>query len=111
MLDLQTGWLSPTGEFTSCPSYAHMQTSREIAKKLGLLKREYRPDDDLIDAGYVYIGIGSFFHHGWLINWEFHHSLTPEQKSFLKPYFEDEEYIEPTTMMRWKIETGEYDDT
>ena len=110
MFDLPTGWLSPTGELIRCPSYAHVQTAYEIAKKTGLLKREYHADDDLLDAGYVQIGIGSFFHHGYLINWEYRHTLTPEQKMFLQPYFENEKAIDASTLMRWKIETGAYDD-
>ena len=94
MTKLRQGWLSPTGEFFECHSYDHYETAKELADNLNLLSidiktnRTFSEDDQLLNAGWVYIGISSFMCHEWRIGWNI--KLTPEQISFLHPYFEDE---------------------
>lgn len=81
---LETGWLSPNGEFIKCGVYEHISTAYKI---LGV---DYtsRPDEKLHDAGYAEITISQLGVKEWRVYWK--HFLTEEQKNFLKPYFEDE---------------------
>ena len=53
------GWLSPMGDFYPCHSYDHLDEARKILKKKWNECRN--PDDVLMDAGWVYIGMSSFF--------------------------------------------------
>lgn len=101
MNELKIGWLTPTGELIECTGYEHLSTARDIAAKLGLLKNESRADDDLFNAGFVLIGRWTFLSHGWRIIWGWHHTLTPEQRRFLQPYFYNEADIDEQTLMRW----------
>ncbi len=108
--ELKTGWLSPSGEFTPCSYYEHYSTARVIAAALQVpsydFKKERRIDEEqaIIDAGYVLVGRSTVFFHGWRIEWSLYHTLTPEQRQFLEPYFQDASQIEEMTMMRWKDE-------
>lgn len=99
--DLKTGWLSPAGDFFPCFSYDHNEEAREILKTLG---RDYphHPDDELMEAGWVYIGISSFLVHEWRIGWN--KFLTEYQINFLKPYFESDLSVPDYTKWRWKRE-------
>ena len=88
MVELQQGWLSPTGEFFECHSYDHYSTARELADNLSLpyidikTSRIISEDDRLLNAGWVYIGIASFMCHEWRIGWKL--KLSPEQVCFLR---------------------------
>ena len=110
MTELKLGWLSPTGEFTECSNYEHANMALAIAASLGLRSYDFRnervihADEALINAGYVLVGRSTIFFHGWRICWSLYHTLTPEQRQFLEPYFEDESQIEEPTMMRWRDE-------
>ena len=95
--ELKQGWLSPTGEFFECSSYNHMALAHELSDPLGLpdidpktLRRIY-DDDKLLNAGWVSIGINTYLCHEWIIAWK--RTLTPEQKQFLRPYFEESEEV------------------
>ena len=102
--NLKQGWLSPTGEFYECASYDHLELAKELSRPIRVydLNIEYtEPDDLLLANGWVYIGISSFMCHEWRIGrWA---NLTPEQKLFLAPYFENS--ILPVNKMsqtRWE---------
>lgn len=103
--ELKTGWLSPEGDFYPCYSYDHNEEARSILKILG---REYphHPDDELMDIGFVYIGISSFLCHEWRIGWN--KFLTEYQINFLKPYFESDLPVSEFTMHRWRNEVEQY---
>jgi hypothetical protein len=94
MNNLRQGWLSPTGEFFECNSYDHYETAKELAEAIFVpsinpkMHRVISDDERLLNAGWVYIGISSFMCHEWRISWN--RKLTPEQISFLRPYFENE---------------------
>ena len=110
MNELKLGWLSPTGEFTECGGYEHYSAARSIAESLKLHTfdsdsyRRVDEEDAVINAGYVLIGRSELFFHGWRILWSIYHTLTPEQRRFLSPYFDDESQIEEMTLVRWKEE-------
>ena len=93
MEELKTGRLSPTGEFFSSSLYEHISIAHKLAESLHIqnydFKRNRRISDDdmLLNAGWVYIGIGVYFEHEWRIGWNY--KLTPEQIKFLRPYFEN----------------------
>lgn len=48
---LQTGWLSPTGDFYPCGVYEHISLAREILKD----ENANRADEKLHDCGFVSI--------------------------------------------------------
>lgn len=83
---VHTGWLSPTGEFIQCNTYAHIKTADEIYSKFtGSSKCTSTPDRELLKLGWVSISIMTFFDHGF----DFSHMqhLTSEQIAFLRPYY------------------------
>lgn len=93
MSDIKTGWLSPTGEFFPCSTYAHIDTACKICAELFKVDSIYisNPDIKLMDLGWVSITITSFVDHGFSICYKGH--LTSEQKSFLKPYYNGEYWL------------------
>lgn len=109
MDSLRTGWLSPSGEFFPAPYGRHIDYAYEIAACLHLpdydfnTERRIHADEKLINSGYVLIG-RSHFWSGWRIEWSLYHTLTPEQRIFLSPYFDDKSQIETSTYMRWEVE-------
>lgn len=96
---LQTGWLSPDGDFYPCRVYEHLSLARKI------LKDEYtnRPDEKLQDSGFAEITISQLGVKEWRVYWK--NFLTDQQKNFLKPYFEDEIFpMGNIVKMRWDRE-------
>ena len=98
MTDLQTGWLSPNGDFYPCGVYEHLSLAREILKD----ETANTADEKLNDCGFVSITISQLGVKEWRIYWK--HFLTEAQKNFLKPYFEDNMAVGITTKMRWERE-------
>ena len=100
--DLKTGWLSPTGDFHPCYSYDHISEARSITGKFKYSECK-NPDEELMNAGWVYIGISSFMCHEWRIGWR--KFLTDYQINFLKPYFEDSLIpVNDYAVLKWKRE-------
>ena len=97
---MKTGWLSPTGEWFPCPVYEHIS----LARKLSGVDR--RADDVLIDQRWVKISVSQLGRKEWRIYWHRRLGLTPEQKQFLKPYFEpDSDFpIDALTRDYWEEE-------
>ena len=55
---VHTGWLSPTGEFIQCNTYAHIKTADEIYSKFtGSSKCTSTPDRELLKLGWVSISL------------------------------------------------------
>ena len=110
MVELKTGWLSPTGEFFETGLYEHNHVAQKIAEEIKLsdydFKRERRisADENLLRNGWCFIGIGVFFEHEWRIGWG-SQALSPEQRIFLKPYFEDSDLpVNVVARDRWEQE-------
>lgn len=77
---MQTGWLSPTGEWHPCETYEHTTyASRILESSEGCLEK----------AGWVKITRSAMGIREQKIYWDLRHSLTPEQIRFLRPYFEE----------------------
>ena len=97
---MKTGWLSPTGEWFPCPVYDHMYWARKLSGE------DRRADDVLINRRWVKISISQLGHKEWRIYWCRHLGLTPEQKQFLKPYFEpDNDFpVDALTRDYWEEE-------
>ena len=109
MNNLKQGWLSPTGEFTECNSYDHIAVARSLAYPLHFpdydtrTERRVSDDEKLLNAGWAYIGVSSFLCHEWRIGWK--KNLTPEQRRFLRPYFEESDLpVNDVSVMRWAME-------
>lgn len=97
---LETGWLSPNGDFYPCGVYEHISTARKILKD----ETAYRADEKLNDCGFVSITISQLGVKEWRIYWK--NFLTEQQKNFLKPYFDDNMSVSITTKMRWERENN-----
>ena len=97
---MKTGWLSPTGEWFPCPIYDHIYVARWLSGE------DRRADDVLINRGWVKISISQLGRKEWRIYWHYRLGLTPEQKQFLKPYFEpDSDFpIDALTRDYWEDE-------
>lgn len=110
MKELKTGWLSPTGEFFESGLYEHIDVARKLTDGMGLCDYDFKTnrtisaDEQLERIGWVYIGIGVYFEHEWRIGWGMQ-PLTPEQRTFLKPYFEDSDIpMNQVAKDRWELE-------
>ena len=88
-MDLQTGWLSPSGDFYPCEEFDHYGKAEELIHVYGytLLPHMRRgwPDEYLRGRGWVHI-TRSFMTHEYMIFWDM--PLTEVQKNFLRSYFE-----------------------
>ena len=109
MEELKLGWLSPSGEFIETGMYQHMYFARQIRDRLNLQnkdriygKGQMSDDELLIDAGWVSI-TKSAMSHRWIISWK-RFSLSPEQKRFLEPYFQFEDFVDEYVYHNWEDE-------
>ena len=95
---IKTGWLSPTGEFHPCPVYDHIYVARKLTNQ------DRNADEILMNQGWVQITISQLGRKEWRIYWSNRHSLSPEQKSFLEPYFApDSEFpMDEWSQYRWE---------
>ena len=110
MKELKTGWLSPTGEFFEAGLYEHYSLAQKLSDGLSMPSYDFKrersisADDQLLNAGWAYVGIGVYFEHEWRIGWGMQ-PLTPEQRAFLKPYFEDSDIpMNTVAKERWELE-------
>lgn len=105
--ELSTGWLSPDGSFFKCNTYDHVCSAISLVDKFGYSIDLSHADDILLNHGWVYVGISSFFCHEWRVEWE--KFLTVSQKQFLKPYFEGSDLpVNDFSVLRWTQEGGFY---
>lgn len=96
---MQTGWLSPTGEFTPCDVYDHVDAAREITKE------GYDADQILLKRGYVQISRSAMGKREQKVYYDIYHTLTPEQVRFLRPYFEENDVpMDEVAQYRWNCE-------
>lgn len=77
---MQTGWLSPTGEWHPCETYEHTTYASRVLES---------SEDRLEKTGWVKITRSAMGIREQKIYWDLRHSLTPEQIRFLRPYFEE----------------------
>lgn len=105
MNNLPLGWLSPTGEFVECPVCEHTVVAVEICENLNYEIKSNRCfvyDDVLLTHGWVHVSRSLIGKKEYAIYWQTH--LTPEQKIFLKPYFEDRDYVMFGSYSMWERE-------
>lgn len=97
---MQTGWLSSTGEFIKCDTCDHISVARQLTNE------GYHADETLLKRGYVQIS-KSLMTKEQKIYYDLHHSLTPEQIRFLRPYFEENDIpVDEIARQRWEWEVG-----
>lgn len=102
-MNLSTGWLAPNGDFYPCGVYEHISTAREILND----ETANRADEKLHDCGFASITLSQLGVKEWRIYWK--HFLTEQQKTFLKPYFEDSSLsADGVSNVRWCKE-NDYD--
>lgn len=96
---MQTGWLSPTGEFIECDVYNHIYVARQLTHD------GYHADDILLKRGYVQISRSLMGNREQAIFYDLRHTLTPEQVRFLRPYFEENDIpVSEVARQRWEME-------
>lgn len=81
--ELETGWISPGGEFYPTEYMEHIATARELYWEL--YKDEYIPndvDEVLLDHGWLEIQMITYLDHGYLFHFRRH--LTAEQIRSIK---------------------------
>lgn len=101
---LPLGWLSTSGDFIECDRCDHIFYAEEILKRICPVSYTYynsRPDDGLLELGYVKISLSIVGRKEYLIYWNRH--LTDSQKEFLIPYFESD-MISFNSKARWEYE-------
>ena len=95
---MQTGWLSPTGEFIKCDTYDHLDVARQLTHD------GCYADDLLLKRGYVKISRSLMGRREQAIYYDLRHTLTPEQVRFLRPYFEENDIpVSEVTQQRWEM--------
>ena len=98
---MQTGWLSPTGEFVKCDTCEHLYVARQLTHD------GYHADDLLLRQGYVQISKSLMGNREQAIYYDLHHTLTPEQIRFLRPYFEENDIpVSELARQRWEMEVN-----
>lgn len=107
---LKTGWLDTNGNLTECGEYQHLATARKIVHNNGYQSiinengRVISDDEILLRHGWIQIDYArNMFFIGWRIYWNHRHHLSPAQKSYLEPYFE-EDSIDPLCLEHWQEE-------
>lgn len=93
-----TGWLTPSGELIKCDGYAHVDKARKIAKELGIYKEDEKPDETLLENGWVRISRLTFLDHG--LNFWAYGRMTTIQRQFLRTMFN----YDPTALAHRCIE-------
>ena len=108
---MDLGWLSPTGEFIKCALMDHLAVAEDIADKLNypsydtVKDRIIHADDRLLRNGWVHITRSMLGSRDYIINWENH--LTPEQKRYLNPIFENfKDSIDRISICEWEEENN-----
>lgn len=91
---LDTGFLSPTGEFFPCSMYEHMTVAHELLEILCPNEYFCDPEGQLREMGWVDIHF-ELLSGKYNIHWDYPRSLSPEQIHVLKPLVEDnlEKYL------------------
>ena len=86
-MSLQTGWLSPMGDFYECDEYDHYKKALEIIDLFDYAFNEQKswPDDCLIAHGWVHITYDDWAHKFRLF---WNKTLSLAQEDFLLPYCE-----------------------
>lgn len=99
---LQFGWLSRS-EFYPCDIMDHVWEAERLCREYGYVSVNSRPDDVLMDHGWVHI-TRSAFSGEYRIYWDKH--LNEYQKSFLRPYMESGN-IEDFCLREFRYEENE----
>ena len=94
---MQTGWLSPTGEWHPCETYEHTNYASRVLNS---------SESRLENTGWVKITRSAMGIREQKIYWDFRHTLTPEQVRFLRPYIEENDIpVDELAKYRFRKET------
>ena len=104
MLEQDTGWLSPEGEFFPCKHYEHISKAEDLCKLLGI-SEDVIYDDELLKRGWAKLGISLLGNKQFYIRWE--RKLTNQQRYELKDLVENPNPklpVDSLTLSLWKYE-------
>ena len=94
---MQTGWLSPTGEWHPCETYEHTNYASRVLNS---------SESRLENTGWVKITRSAMGTREQKIYWDLRHTLTPEQVRFLRPYIEENDIpVDELVKYRFRKET------
>lgn len=94
MIEMPTGWLSPSGELWKCKYYEHIATAEKICEKFNIPYNNYSywgQDEALLSLGWCKLAISSLGNKQYWVHWE--RPLTAYQRYFLNEYFENKEEL------------------
>lgn len=84
---MNTGWLSPSGEFIECEPRDHLGVADDIAQSLNIYDNNYNSDDVLLEYGWIRISILSFFEHGFHFSF-IKDNASESQRLFLHDFYD-----------------------
>ena len=84
---LETGWMSPDGDFYPAEYMEHIDVADKIWSEMYKTSAPLNVDQKLVEYGWVSIHCMTCLEHGFLFN--FHKHLTVEQRAAIKPIFEE----------------------
>ena len=94
---MQTGWLSPTGEWHPCETYEHTSYASRVLNS---------SESRLENTGWVKITRSAMGIREQKIYWDLRYTLTPEQVRFLRPYIEENDIpVDELVKYRFRKET------
>lgn len=97
---LSVGWLAPDGDMYECDLFDHIEAAANICRKFKYEERGSL-DDILLKHSWVHITCSLAPYRKFYIEWD--KFLTEPQKSFLRPYFENE-LVNTSACSRWEQE-------
>lgn len=84
---MDTGWLSPSGEFIECEPRDHLSMAEDIAQKLGIYDENCISDDVLLEFGWIRISFLTFFEHGFIFSFV-KENASENQRLFLLDFYD-----------------------
>ena len=95
---METGWLSPSGEFIECEPRNHLSIADDIAQNLNISNADCCSDDVLLEHGWIRISILSFFERGFCFS-HLKETASENQRIFLRDFYErNRDWISPQGM-------------
>ena len=85
------GWLAPDGTLIECKDHAHLDEARNILKHFDIVNDDGRPDQVLIDKGWIRISLMTYGDTG-LTFWGTTH-ITPLQRMMLETIANQEKEV------------------
>ena len=84
---MDTGWLSPSGEFIECEPRDHLSVADGIAQNLDIYDDDCNSDDVLLEFGWIRISILEFLEYGFVFYFV-KDNASENQRLFLRDFYD-----------------------